>query len=255
MSFKRVMSDMVSKMLLLKIRTGKLRLNGLWKYLKLQEQEDISMLRKISYLVVLIILISSQSSFAALNAYLEVIGETQGLIKGSVTQAGREDMIMVIGFDHIISSSRDSETCFPARTNHQPIQITKEIDKSTPLLFAAFATNEILTEFRLRFWQPSNTGQEFQFYTIELVNARIVGIHQEMLNNKYPENMQHKEREYISFAYDKITVTFEDGGITGEDDWQTNCGTQLRISDLNFDGVVNLLDVSIMAKEWLLESY
>ena len=41
-----------------------------------------------------------------------------------------------------------------------------------------------------------------------------------MLNNKYPENMQHKEREHISFCYQKVIWTFEDGGITSEDDWE-----------------------------------
>ena len=41
-----------------------------------------------------------------------------------------------------------------------------------------------------------------------------------MLNNKYPENTQHKEREHISFCYQKITWTWMDGGITASDDWQ-----------------------------------
>ena len=57
--------------------------------------------------------------------------------------------------------------------------------------------------------------------TIELVNANIAGIRQELLNNKYPENMQHREREHISFTYQKIIWTWMDGGITAEDDWET----------------------------------
>jgi len=42
-----------------------------------------------------------------------------------------------------------------------------------------------------------------------------------MLNNKYPENMQHKESEHISFTYHKIEWTWNDGGITAEDDWES----------------------------------
>jgi type VI secretion system secreted protein Hcp len=42
----------------------------------------------------------------------------------------------------------------------------------------------------------------------------------EMLNNKYPENMQHKEREHVSFCYQKIEWTWMDGGITAMDDWE-----------------------------------
>jgi type VI secretion system secreted protein Hcp len=81
-------------------------------------------------------------------------------------------------------------------------------------------SNENISEFRLEFWQPSKSGTEVQFYTIELYNASIADIRFEMLNNRYPENMQHKEREHVSFCYQKIIWTYEDGGITSEDDWE-----------------------------------
>jgi type VI secretion system secreted protein Hcp len=46
----------------------------------------------------------------ALNAYLVVEGQTQGKFKGSVTQKGREDSIMVIAVDHeIVSPPRPRE--------------------------------------------------------------------------------------------------------------------------------------------------
>ena len=157
----------------------------------------------------------------ALNAYLRLTGETQGEIRGSVTQRGREDSIMVIGFSHEVISPRDAASGLPTgKRQHRPLVITKEVDKSSPLLMNALVNNETITEFRLDFWQPSTTGQEFQFYTIELINASIAGIQLEMLNNKYPENMQHKEREHVSFCYQKIIWTFQDGGITAEDDWE-----------------------------------
>jgi type VI secretion system secreted protein Hcp len=40
-----------------------------------------------------------------------------------------------------------------------------------------------------------------------------------MLNNKYPENVLHNEREHVSFVYHKIVWTYEDGGLTSEDSW------------------------------------
>ena len=156
----------------------------------------------------------------ALNAYLRLKGQVQGDIKGSVTLAGREDSIMVIGFNHEVVSPRDAASGLPTgKRQHQPLTITKEIDKSSPLLMNALTNNENLTEVTLRFWQPSRSGQEVQFYTIQLKNAAIIDIRQEMLNNKYPENMQMKELEHVSFAYQKITWTFEDGGISSSDDW------------------------------------
>lgn len=203
-------------------------------------------------LIVVTAVISSQTSFAALNAYLYLEGETLGHIKGSVTQEGREELIMVIGYSHIISSLRDQSTCQPSgRLNHTPLSITKEVDQSTPLLLRAFADHERMNQFRLEFWQPSPSGAEVQHYTIELKDAYIAGINQEMLNNKYPENMQHKEREHISFTYSRVTRTWMDGGIEGYDDWESDCGKYVLTSDLNFDGVVNFLDVSVLANEWL----
>ena len=158
----------------------------------------------------------------ALNAYLKLKGETQGDIKGSVTQAGREDMISVIAFEHQITSPRDAASGLPTgKRQHGPLVITKEVDKSSPLLYNAMVNNENLSELELRCWQPSSTGQEVQHYTIQLENASISEIKMEMLNNKYPENMQHKEREYVSFHYQKIIWTWEDGGITAEDDWES----------------------------------
>ena len=158
----------------------------------------------------------------ALNAYLTLTGETQGRIEGSVTQAGREGSILVIGADHQLNSPRDAASGLPTgKRQHQPFVITKEVDKSSPLLARVLVNNENITEWRLDFWQPSASGQEAQFYTIELVNASISGIKFEMLNNKYPENMQLKEREKVAFTYSKIIWTYQDGGITSEDDWET----------------------------------
>ena len=157
----------------------------------------------------------------ALDAFLRLRGETQGEIKGSATQVGREDLIMVIAFEHEVISPRDAASGLPTgKRQHKALTITKEIDRSTPLLMKALVDNENIEEWVLQFWQPSKSGKEVQFYTIELVNASIAGIRQEMLNNRYPENMQHKEREHISFCYQKIIWTWLDGGISAEDDWE-----------------------------------
>jgi len=158
----------------------------------------------------------------ALNAYMRLTGEVQGEIKGSVTQAGREDSIMVIGCSHSVKSPRDAASGLPTgKRQHKPFIVTKELDKSTPLLYNVLTNNENIPSLEIQFWRPSRTGKEFHFFSVELVNANVAGIRSEMLNNRYPENMQHKEREHISFTYQKITQRFEDGGIMSEDDWET----------------------------------
>jgi type VI secretion system secreted protein Hcp len=155
------------------------------------------------------------------NAYLRLEGENQGEIRGSAYQKGREGSIMVIAFEHEVISPRDAASGLPTgKRQHKAITITKEIDRSTPLLMKALVNNENIKEWELRFWQLGKAGQEVQHYTIKLVNASIMSIRQEMLNNKYPENVQHKEREHVSFCYQRIIWTWVDGGITAEDDWE-----------------------------------
>ncbi len=154
----------------------------------------------------------------ALDAYLRMTGQDIGEIKGSVIQPGREDSVMVIAYEHTLRVPIDLATGRPSgKTEHGELTITKDLDKSTPVIARALVSRELITDWELHFWQPSRTGQEVHFYTIKLQDARVTAIQREMLNNKIPENMQHKEREHISFSYRSIIETWEDGGITWDD--------------------------------------
>lgn len=161
----------------------------------------------------------------ALNAYLTLKGQKQGQIKGSVVQKGKENSIMVIAVNHSIISPRDAQSGLPTgKRAHRPFVITKELDKSSPLLYQALITNEKITEFTLKFWRISGlstagTGQEVQNYTVKLVNASISSIDFKMLNNKDPELVHFNELEEVAFTYEKISWTWNDGGITCEDTW------------------------------------
>jgi type VI secretion system secreted protein Hcp len=163
----------------------------------------------------------------ALNAYLKLKGQKHGDVKGSVTQKGREGKIMVIAATHDVLSPMDPASGFATgKIQHKPFVITKELDKSTPVLYDIMVTNENITEWELQFWRPSissrtGAGTETQNYTVKLSNARIVDIRFQMLNNKNPDLMRYSEYEEVAFAYEKITWTWNDGGITAEDDWES----------------------------------
>ncbi len=163
----------------------------------------------------------------ALNANLYVKGQKQGPIKGSVTQKGREDSIMVIAVSHEIISPRDAVSGLPTgQRQHKALVITKELDKSTPLLYNALVTNENLTEVTLKFWTPqlratAGTASEVQHFTIKLTNANIASIDFRMLNVKNPDLTKYAEYEEIAFTYHKIEWVWNDGGITAGDDWET----------------------------------
>src|SRR5690242_2509508 len=125
----------------------------------------------------------------ALNAYLKLKGQKQGEIKGSVTQKGREDKIMVIAVSHEIVSPRDPASGLPTgKRMHKPLVLTKELDKSSPLLWNVLTNNENIPELHVEFWTPqinakTGTGSEVQHYTIDLVNANIASIQFRMPNN------------------------------------------------------------------------
>ncbi len=163
----------------------------------------------------------------ALNAYLRLKGETQGDIKGSVTQKGRQGSILVTGASHEVLSPRDAASGLPTgKRQHKPFVVYKPVDRSTPLLYTALINNENLTLWELRFWRPKPAGRygvgvEQNHYTVRLTNAAIASIRLVMPNTFDPSNVSVPEYEEVSFTYQKIEWTWNDGGVTAMDDWQT----------------------------------
>ena len=162
----------------------------------------------------------------ALQAYLKLTGQKQGELKGSITQKGRENKIGVIAVSHDIVSPRDAASGLPTgKRMHKPLIITKELDKSTPLLLGALCTNENIKDFELQFWTPqlkaaTGTGAEVQHFTIKLTNANIASIAFRMANNKHPDLMRLAEYEEVAFTYEKIEWTWTEGGIMATDSWE-----------------------------------
>ena len=156
----------------------------------------------------------------ALNSYLQLKGQKQGDINGSVTQKGREGKIAVIAFNHEVQSPRDPATGqATGKRIHKPFVITKEIDRSSPMLYAALVANENITSWELQCFAARSTGVEVNHYTVRLTNAKIADIRSTMLNNKVPENLKMPLMEEVGFVYEKIEWTWVDGGINATDDW------------------------------------
>jgi type VI secretion system secreted protein Hcp len=153
--------------------------------------------------------------------HMTLKGQTTGEIKGGCTQKGREGSILIFAFDHDIMSPRDIASGLPTgKRQHKPVTITKEIDKSSPLLYTVLCTNENLTEVVFKFWKPSAAGKEVQYYTIKLTNANIAARKTFFPNMLVAENTRLPHLEEVAFTYQKIEWTFEDGGISFQDDWE-----------------------------------
>lgn len=153
-----------------------------------------------------------------LNACLKLKGQKTGEVKGSGIQTGREGLIMVIAAGHQIVSPRDAASGLPTgKRIHKPFVITKELDKSSPLLYKMLTTNENILEWELRFWDPSTTGVEIPHYTVKLTNAFIAEIRFCKPNNKIPELTKLSEYEEVSFTYEMIEWCWNEGGIKAQD--------------------------------------
>jgi type VI secretion system secreted protein Hcp len=132
-------------------------------------------------------------------------------IDGPIDRGEDGAAIGVLGFSHEVISPRDAASGLPTgKRQHKPVVVTKRIDKSTPLLYQGIVTNKNFPTVRLEFYQRNDTGEVENYYTILLTNASIASVRSES-----------PHFEEISFVYQKIEWTFEDGGVTAEDDWES----------------------------------
>lgn len=155
-------------------------------------------------------------------AHMTLTGENQGDILGSVTMAGREDSILVEAFNHQVSMPRDPQTGLASgKRRHEPFSVVKFFDKSSPLLYQALCTGEHMTDVTLKWYRIAKTGQEEHYFTTMLEDAIIVSMRPFMPNALDKETEQYGHMEELSFTYRRITWTYEDGGITATDDWET----------------------------------
>jgi len=156
----------------------------------------------------------------AMNAFLKIVGKKTGEVHGSVTQKGREGKILVIAADHSIVAPSDPQAgVATGKRMHHPFSITKECDRSSPVLYNMLCTSEVISDWTLQFFGQSPTGVETQTHTVQLTNALISGISFHMPNIRNPELVRYAEYEEISFVYQKITWTWIDGNITSSDTW------------------------------------
>lgn len=152
--------------------------------------------------------------------YLFVRGSVSGEIRGEVTTPGREDLHSVLGYTHEIVSPYDLATGLPTgRRQHHPFRVVKLVNRGSPLLMQALASNETLTEVRLNVWAPSATGKEVLVFTYTLQNARLVSFRPWRPNKSDAATAGYPPSDELAFVYESITITHEDGGITATDRW------------------------------------
>jgi len=114
--------------------------------------------------------------------YIWYKGVTQGPIEGFGSWAGEDDQkgkegsSLVLSLTHEVTSPRDSATGLASgRRIHQPLTITKRIDKASPKLYMALTKNEQLSEVTVKWFrvvQAGGGGQE-HYFTTQLFGAVV----------------------------------------------------------------------------------
>lgn len=156
-----------------------------------------------------------------MTSHMEVTGKNQGKINGSCDMEGREDTILVYAMKHNIHIPRDPQSGLPSgKRIHRPLQIEKEIDKSSPMLNQALCTGEQLSEVVVKKFRIDPTGAEEHYYTITLEDAIIVEMEPYMPLAFLTENEPYRHMEKVSFTYSKIKWKHEIDGIESEDSWK-----------------------------------
>lgn len=135
--------------------------------------------------------------------YLTLNGQLQGLISagcsslasiGNKAQVSHLDQIMVTSMKHGMSRAQN--------VSHQTVDISKPVDKSTPLLSKAINENECLT-CDFEFYRTNRFGINEVYYKLKLINARIARI---SLQQPYTVlNSEGQPEEAISFTYESIS--------------------------------------------------
>lgn len=163
-------------------------------------------------------------------AYLSISGKKQNDISancsseesiGNRWQEGHEDEIMVQAFKHNIRLPTDPQSGQPSGQRiHGPITITKTFDKSSPLLYNALASGELMTQCQVNWYRTSSTGLEEKYFSITLEDAIIVDIQSYMPHCQDTSQSHLTHMEDISISYRKITWSHLIANTEGSDDWR-----------------------------------
>ena len=103
---------------------------------------------------------------------------------------------------------------------HKPFIFTAALDKSTPLLYNALTSGEVLTNTEMRWYRTSIAGKQEHFFTMKLEDAIIVNIDAKMPHCQDPATQDFTQLIEVSLSYRKITWSHDVAGTEGSDDWR-----------------------------------
>jgi type VI secretion system Hcp family effector len=148
-------------------------------------------------------------------AYMTIMGEKQGLISGGCNTRDSMGDDYQVSHMNEISLQSCSHSIMKASsgsgTDHNPIEISKAVDKSSPMLAQALRDHEIV-DCTIDFYRISEKGGHEKYYAIVLKGATICSIGLFMSQGGGIE-------ESVSFNFNSITWKHYLCGTEGYDSW------------------------------------
>lgn len=162
-------------------------------------------------------------------SYMTITGTTQGNISAgdntadsianSVQATPGSDVTLVYSFTHEVVVPRDPLSGVPTGTRlHQPASFTKQLSKSSPLLWNAITSGESLT-LALTFWRINTSGQLENYFKIEWDSVTLVDAKGFKLDVQNKANADYFDMEEFKFTYKKVTWEHVKAGTNGSDDY------------------------------------
>jgi type VI secretion system secreted protein Hcp len=165
----------------------------------------------------------------AANGWMQIESEKHGILsagagsKESIRKGyveGMEDYNMVWAWDHSIILPTDLATGqATGKRQHGQIMVTKQFDKSSPLLYQSLCSSDRLTRVEFLF-QRVQGSDPVPFFKITLTEALITQIRSWVPNFQDPTQAHLEQMEDVYFAYRKIEWDSMELGTTAEDDWE-----------------------------------
>jgi type VI secretion system secreted protein Hcp len=140
-------------------------------------------------------------SFAAEQSFVKIEGTKQGIFKGVSKTNARLNWDPILSFGYEVATPTDPATGLnTGRTQYGMVSFAKEWGPSSPQLFQAIATNEILKSVVFEFSMINPNGEVEPYYRVTLSNARVVNYRQFLAMNDI------HTLDSVSFAYQTILV-------------------------------------------------
>ncbi len=153
------------------------------------------------------------------QGYMTIEGSRQKKFLGDSHRRGLPWGIKVWSIQIPATVLRDSASGQASgKRQHEPVKVVKEWGASSPQIFQALTSNELLTSVVIVINGTGGNGQQSFNRTVKLGSANVVGVRKYSSSLSSGQVHTH-ELEEVAFTFQKIAVEYNKGNTAATDDW------------------------------------